>query len=340
MPLYAVDDLDDALAATKARLLPLDWGTWLRLALLSLFVAGNAGGSGGGQAGAAGAGSGGAVPSAASAAAVPLRLAALVAAVVVLALLVGLLATLLGSVFEFVFLDALRSDEVAVLAGLGEHFGRGLRLFAFHVVLGLVVLGPVAVVLALAVLPAMGSAPGALVFALVAVAPLVFLVAFAAAVASLLTVRFVAPVMLRFDCGVVAGWRRLWPTFADDWVQFLAYVLVELVALVVAGFLVGGVAVVAAILLAVPFGVVFLLPYLVAAGAATLAWLVLGGALFVVALVVVLALAQVPVQTYLRYLALFVLGDLNPDLDLIPDRRAAVRADEARAGGEGGEAGE
>jgi hypothetical protein len=35
---------------------------------------------------------------------------------------------------------------------------------------------------------------------------------------------------------------------------------------------------------------------------------------------------QVPVHTYLRYYALLVLGDVEPDLDLVPDQRAAIRA--------------
>jgi hypothetical protein len=34
---------------------------------------------------------------------------------------------------------------------------------------------------------------------------------------------------------------------------------------------------------------------------------------------------QVPVQTYLRYYALLVLGDVESSFDIVPDRRAAVR---------------
>lgn len=50
--------------------------------------------------------------------------------------------------------------------------------------------------------------------------------------------------------------------------------------------------------------------------------------LFGLSVLVVVALAQVPVVTYLRYYALVVLGDVDSDLDLIPDRRGAIRADE------------
>ena len=49
---------------------------------------------------------------------------------------------------------------------------------------------------------------------------------------------------------------------------------------------------------------------------------------FLLLLPVVFVLARVPVVAYLRYDALLVLGDIESDLDLIPERRAAVRADE------------
>jgi hypothetical protein len=51
--------------------------------------------------------------------------------------------------------------------------------------------------------------------------------------------------------------------------------------------------------------------------------------------VAVAALVQVPVVTYFRYYALLVLGDTDADLDLIPERRRAVRA--GSGGGPSGE---
>jgi hypothetical protein len=59
------------------------------------------------------------------------------------------------------------------------------------------------------------------------------------------------------------------------------------------------------------------------------------GLMYVVVVFVVTLLVRVPFQTFLRYYALFVLGDTNPDFDVIPDARAAVRAD----GGDDGDGG-
>jgi hypothetical protein len=44
--------------------------------------------------------------------------------------------------------------------------------------------------------------------------------------------------------------------------------------------------------------------------------------------IVMMAFVQVPVQVYLRYWALLVLGDVDSALDLIPEQREAVRSGE------------
>jgi hypothetical protein len=83
---------------------------------------------------------------------------------------------------------------------------------------------------------------------------------------------------------------------------------------------------VAALALAVPFvvvgGGVVLLAGL---GPASGAVLLVLGILYVLLVVVVWLVVQVPLQTFLRYYALFVLGDAEPEFDAVPDARAAVR---------------
>lgn len=52
------------------------------------------------------------------------------------------------------------------------------------------------------------------------------------------------------------------------------------------------------------------------------------GLLFGLSVLVVVAFLPVPVVAYLRYYALLVLGDADGDLDLVPERRTAIRAAE------------
>ncbi|MFC6973853.1 hypothetical protein ACFQL1_02900 [Halomicroarcula sp. GCM10025709] len=141
------------------------------------------------------------------------------------------------------------------------------------------------------------------------------------------TTVFVVPVMIVEDCGVVAGWRRLWPTITASVWQYLAYAVAGFVLNILGGILAAIAIGVAVLVLLIPFGVLGVLgvALLAAAPPFGIGVLVLVGLLFGLSVLVVAALVQVPIVAYLRYYALFVLGDIDPELDLIPDRRAAVR---------------
>jgi len=76
-----------------------------------------------------------------------------------------------------------------------------------------------------------------------------------------------------------------------------------------------------------PFAIVGAVVYLTLSASSTVGLVLLGlvAVLFALALVVLWALVQVPVVTYLRYYALLVLGDIEPAFDIIPERREAAR---------------
>lgn len=92
---------------------------------------------------------------------------------------------------------------------------------------------------------------------------------------------------------------------------------------IVVGFVLVLALVVIAILLAIVGAVgVWLLSVAELAGFAVVAVAVL---LFALAALTVSLFAAVPVQTFLHYYALLVLGDTNDAFDLIPEKRATVR---------------
>lgn len=138
------------------------------------------------------------------------------------------------------------------------------------------------------------------------------------------------------DRGVIGGWRRLWPTIvAEPW-QYLAYAVAGFVLAIAGGIVVVIAVGVAALGLLIPFGILGGIGFflLTAAPPFGIGVLAVVGLLFDLSVLAVTALAQAPVVAYLRYYALLVLGDVDDELDLIPERRAAVRADEEK--GEGG----
>jgi len=331
-PLHAIENLDDALDATTGFLRPVDRSTWVKLAIVAFFIGGpgaNANsvqwtfGGGGGN-------GGGGPPSVVveSIGGVELLVAA---AVIAAALGLALLFVLVGSVMEFVFVQSLRRETVEVREYWRAHWRRGLRLFAFRLALFAFVLGSVAV---LAIPLLVGAFDVATVTSGVAIAffvvllPIVLVLAITVGVVNGFTTVFVVPIMLLEDCGVLAGWRRLWPSVRSAPVQFLAYLVASFFLGVLGGVFVLVVTLALAIVLLVPFGVLFAVGGAVLAfvsEAAGVAVLVVVGAAYALAVLAVVALAQVPVQTYLRYYALLVLGDVDPELDAVPDQRDRVR---------------
>lgn len=332
MSWYAVDAVGDAFDATKQFLTPLDARQWLRLTLVVFFLGGT-GGTGGPTASLSSS-SGGPSTTAADVppSVTPEELVPAVLAVATVAFVLGLLYLLVGSLMEFVFVEALRRRHVRIRRAADQHFERGIQLFAFRVALGLLV-GVPALGVVLAVLSVAGGGPFRVsLLALAVLAPLLVLLGFLVALVDGFTTNFVVPTMIQRNVGVLAGWRTFWPTLTEQWRQFAVYVLVRFVLSLAVGLVasvVGGV--VGAVLFApvALLGVVILPAFggidvlLSNSLALAAAGLLLAG--YAVTLMALLSAVLVPVQTYLRYHALFVLGDTNRSLDLIPEFRRAIR---------------
>ena len=330
MALHAVDDLADALTATRQFLFPFEWGRWLRLAVLSLFVAGGSGG--------------GAPPNGVQFTADAPQLGpgfdpgvgqfqqvleqnlGLIVGLVVLGILLALLFAWIAAVFEFAFLEALRTDTVRIRRYFDAYRGKGTRLFAFRVLFGLglaVLFGGTAL---LVIGPVLLGASPELLIVLVALAPVFFVVGLVASVVYVFTTAFVAPIMLLEDRGVLSGWRRFWGVFKAEWEQFLVFLLVGLFVMIVFGILLGIITAILGAVVAIPFAIVFFFVFAGSGGFVNPIWWALLGIPLFVLILLVGALVQVPVQSYLRYWALLILGDVEADLDLIPERRAEIRS--------------
>ncbi|MFB6268432.1 MAG: hypothetical protein ABEH83_00705 [Halobacterium sp.] len=291
MTWYAVDALEDALAESEALLLPFDLGTWLRLAVVTVFA--------------------GTAPPQTPAVSVDVtpqtavgfveRLSdpafvAAIATVVAGLVALGVVFAALGSVMEFVLVDVLRSRRVRVLAPFRDRVGAGLRLFAFRLVVGALLLLAAAGVVVPIALAVLSRTPLPLVALLVTV-PLFLAAAALAALVLEFTTAFVVPLVADHGGGVLDGWRRLYPTLRAEWREFGVYVLVKAVVLVGAGLVLG----LAGAMFAVPVGVFAL------AGAVTPLALVVSGVAALVGLAVVAAVS-VPTVTFLRYHSLATLS--------------------------------
>lgn len=236
----------------------------------------------------------------------------------------------LGVLMRFVVVEALSRDAVWLREDGRAHLGDALRVFGFRVGLTLLA-APVVLVLLAAVAPigpvtvdgwaagvagAIGAAIGILAWLVDAV-----------------TRQFVVPTMLRTDGGVLAAWRRFWAVLTDAWQEYVAYALVRtalgvgvgLAAAIGVGVALALGGVVVATLVAIVVVVAGGLGGIGTLGAVLVAALVIGFACYALA---AYAAISAPFQVYLWTYALFVLGDTDADLDLVPEFRAAARTDD------------
>jgi len=333
MTWYAVEAVDDALDATKALFLPVDARQWLALALVAFFI----GGAGSGPSATASGSSSGTTVSAPGPIGGEIRvpfssetLLTAVVGVVAVGLALGALYALVGSVMEFVFVESLRRRRVRIRTYAGQHLERGLRLFGFRLVLGVLVLVPLAG-LVLAVLSAMGGEPRVSLGLVALSVPLLAGLGVVVAAVDVFTTHFVVPVMIRRNVGVLAGWRRFWPTLTREWKQYGVYAAVRLVLGIGAGVVASVVGSAVGAVLFAPVALVGWLarpvldPAVLASNPVALAATVAVVAGYLLAVAAAMAVVVAPVQTFVRYHALFVLGDTDSEFDLLPELRRELR---------------
>lgn len=253
------------------------------------------------------------------------------------ALLVGLVVLwiayqVLGVLLRFVLVEALARDETRLVADSRANAGNAGRIVAFRLGVALVAT-PVVLLLLLAVTPggpvSVGGWAAGTVGALAAgIGVLAWLV-------DAVTLQFVVPTMLRTGDGVLGAWRRFGSVLVAEWREYVAFALVR-IALGVGVGIGAAVAVGVALLLGVvvvgTIGAIVVvaaggLNGLGGLGAAALGVLTL---LFLVYAIAAYGAVAVPFQVYLWTYALFVLGDTDSELDLIPEFREAARSDDGR----------
>ncbi|XGI83357.1 hypothetical protein ACEU6E_08775 [Halorutilales archaeon Cl-col2-1] len=319
MSWYALSNLDDALDAAEEFLLPFDLRKWLKLALVAFFVGGGGGFSTPNTSNipsegtSPGVGTGGGLPTGEFADLTPII-------IVVVALILGIVLFfgVIGGVMEFVFYDSVVRREVRLKEYFSDRLGKGLRLFGFRFGLSLIFLLPfIAVIASFFLVGAVGLAG---IFLLI---PFFLVGSLVTGVIRILLRDAVVPVMIADDVGVIQGWRNIWSTLKSEWKQYGVYVVARWLLSLGLGIGVAIIFLLALAVILIPVGLLVLPVFLLGLdlGGIALVILVPVGLLAFLASLVAYGLIRVPVETYLRYYALLVLGDANQEYDLIPDMR-------------------
>ncbi|KQC05499.1 MAG: hypothetical protein APR53_07400 [Methanoculleus sp. SDB] len=306
----AFGEIEPAFARTKELLLPFRRSIWLRIAVIAFFI------GGGGINLPSPSWSTGDMPAGLEHAVTPF-LPLIIAGVVALILL-ALLWSIIGTILQFVFVDMLVTNEWRILSHFSPRAGKGVRLFLFEVGLALLLLLIVAIpaaVVFIAVIVMTGGVNISAVVAILAALLILLVLLIPGAIIQMLTIDFVVPVMIRDDCGVIGGWRSVYPVLRAEWKQALMFVLAKIVLVIATSILQLIAMVIALIIIGIPGGLV------VFAGHLALGSLLIDAVLatpFVLAAIVAMLLVAVPVITFHRYYGLHVLGRLAPQYALLP----------------------
>ncbi|MCU4925236.1 hypothetical protein OB905_04445 [Halobacteria archaeon AArc-dxtr1] len=336
--MHAVDDLSDAIDATREFLTPARPGLWLRLAVIVFFVSSLGFGGPSVPAGDVQMTTDGEFLSefesefeAETGEEVPWE--ELVLALVLIGLVVfgiWLVYALLAAIMEFVFIQSLSTSTVHVRRYFRENLGRGLRLFGFRIAL-LLLASLVALVPSYLLVSGAGGLSALSGVEAGAVVLFGGAVALSYAVVNRFTSEFVAPVMLLEERGVLSAWRRFLSALAGNWAEYVVYLLLvwilNLVISITVWFVVG----ISLLAFAIPVVVVAVVLVAALGDLAAIPVLLLV-VLALISFLVFVALVWVPITTYFQYYALLLLGDTDPELDLIPDQREAVRDGEPGIG--------
>jgi hypothetical protein len=229
------------------------------------------------------------------------------------------------------YYDALHTNDVRLWRPFLDRLPQAVGLFGFTTALNLLVATPI--VVAVLAGTTIGWTPADALGSAVAGLPawalgVLGLCSVAVVLVGLLVLRFtrefVVPVMILWDRGVLAGWRRFGPTLRGSWTEFLVYLLVHfllgagisLAESFVTVFLGGLVAVFAGVVVLIAAGLLGGLPALTGSVAGT-AFLAAVVVLALIALVLLLLPIRVVTRTYLITYEVSTLAGVDPRLAML-----------------------
>jgi hypothetical protein len=342
MSWYAIESVDDAIDATRSFLFPVELSTWLKLALISIFV--SVGGSGVSSVSNIGSFSPdtsseptqqpptelppGLIPADLESFIAGVGTVAAISIFVVAALIIIVGLSLLSETLRLVLYDALRTQTVRLRKPARRRFGQALRLFGFKLAVSAAFAIPFVVIGATLALTGFDLGGGPALIAGILLAAVIGVLSFIAyLVINRATNEFVAPIMVLTDSGVLDAWRQFWPVLRTNVSQFGVYVVVHFLLLL-------AISIGQSILGVIVFGIVGTVGALVGlllvvgvfgglnAALASTAGLVALGLLVALTLLAALALflpINIVVLTYVFSYELSVLGAADEDLRLLPE---------------------
>jgi len=330
---HAIDALDEALERTKKLLLPLRPGFWLKIALVAMLAAGIGGGNGA-------------------------RLFQLesednigneVLALTVIAFaaitFLELVVDYLSSVFKFVYVKSLLTEDLKIVEDFKAQAGNGLKVFLLRVgvIAMMVVLLLAAISSGILLSESMGTNFVMILWIVAGILALVALVLVLTILFWLLD-SFAVPIMYKKGLGVMAALKETLRLVSADFWQFAVYLLL----LIALGFVAAiPVLIFTMVLVLVVFAVFFAIGFIAGVGGtqpetllssitltpAVVAVILIGSVLLMMLFLAgtyVIAVITLPISVFFRYYSLIFLDRVDKGLGLFEGKKEVIKKEKKR----------
>ncbi|MCX9012337.1 MAG: hypothetical protein OIN66_14610 [Candidatus Methanoperedens sp.] len=233
-----------------------------------------------------------------------------------------LLFTFISSVMEFVFVESVVTNHVAIRAYFSKYLRPGFNLFIIQVILMVVFLS----LFILAMIPLLqrflsgAVTPGLILGSILWFFGVVFIFAILSGIIRSF-ISLAIPIAMYQGVGITTAIKNVFGRFMEDWKQVAVYWVVRIIIIIVAVIIVG----IAALILFIVVFLVLLVPalilYFILSGlgqgiSSPLFWIVMipYGLLAVIVFILLILLVSVPVPVFMKYHLLTFMQAWYPDV--------------------------
>ncbi|WP_445475947.1 DUF7544 domain-containing protein [Methanococcoides methylutens] len=337
---YVVDALDKAFGRTKKCLFePFDFWKWMKLAIIVMLIGGSGGNFNGGgnsyssndytlpDSGPAGsfseafAGFFDQMPTAPD--------LGLIIGIIVLIFVLILFFSYVSSVMEFVFVDSLVSNDVRFWEYSRRYLRKGLGLFAFRILVGIILLAIIALMALPFVLPLIASSGGNFADNIgIAIISFMFLLISIILVAAIIGgiissfINLSIPVAIYTETGIFRAFANVFGQFRKDWQQIIGYWFGRIVLGIAVAIVVG----IVLLMVIIAVGLFFLLAdalfYFVLSallpGSDIAIWIILVPIILIelIIFIFLLAFVALPGRVFMKYHMITFLQQWYPEVEI------------------------
>lgn len=265
----------------------------------------------------------------------------LIVAAVALAIVVGLIFLYVGSVFRFILFDSVLKKHCSIGEGWHRWHRAGRRYFLWQIVLliaqglflGILIGVPLALAAALGWFKNADQHLARSVLGVIFLVGLVFVFVLVALAVQLLAKDFLVPIMALEDVDFTDGWSRLLTLIRPEPARYVVYLLLKIVLAIAAAIVFGILTLVPILVAVVPAALAVFAGYKAGLGwnVTTVSLAIIFGSLLIAVLLYFISLINVPATVFFPAFSIYFFASRYPKLDALlnpaaPELPPAVEA--------------